>query len=116
MKDMKIYDVLAIQESSFDILMKDEHPVYQGHFPGQPITPGVLTLQMIRDCVNLLLDKQLHYTGIKNCRFVAMVRSGDKLRLNIQTEVAGEAIVVKAILSGADSDDDVRVQLDAEMQ
>lgn len=116
MKDMKIYDVLAIHESSFEIQMKDAHPVYQGHFPGQPITPGVLTLQMIRDCVILLLDKQLHYTGIKNCRFVAMVRPGDKLRLNVQTETAGDSVVVKAVLIGADSDEDVRVQLDAEMQ
>ena len=116
MNDMKIYDVLAIQESSFDILMKDEHPVYQGHFPGQPITPGVMTLQMIRDCVILLLDKQLHYTGIKNCRFVAMVRPGDKLRLNLQTEVAGDSVVVKAVLAGADSEEDIRLQVDAELQ
>ncbi len=116
MNNNKLYDVLAQDGSSFLLKMKDEHVVYPGHFPGQPITPGVLTMQMVRDCVNLLLDRQLHYTTVKNCRFVAMVRPGDKLRLNLQTEVTGDSVVVKAVLAGADSEEDIRLQVDAELQ
>ena len=113
---MMLYDIIDAKGTSFEILMKEEHPVYQGHFPGQPITPGVLTMQMIRDCVGMSLSRQLHYTTIKNCRFVAMVRPGDRLRLNLQPEVTGESVVVKAILSGADNEEDVRVQIEAELQ
>ena len=116
MHDNKLYDVMAQDGSLFLLKMKEDHAVYEGHFPGNPITPGVMTLQMIRDCVKLLLNRNLHYISIKNCRFVAMVRPGNELRLNLQTEVAGDSVVVKAVLAGADSDDDVRVQLEAEMQ
>lgn len=116
MHDNKLYDVMAQDGSSFLLKMKEDHAVYEGHFPGNPITPGVMTLQMIRNCVNLLLNRNLHYNSIKNCRFVAMVRPGNELRLNLQTEVAGDSVVVKAVLAGADSEEDIRLQVDAELQ
>lgn len=116
MNDNKLYDVLAQDGSSFLLKMKDEHVVYQGHFPGQPITPGVLTMQMARDCASVLFNRTLHYTSVKNCRFVAMVRPGDRLRLNLQTEIVGESVVMKAVLSASDNEEDLRLQLEAELQ
>ena len=96
--------------------MNAEHPVYAGHFPGTPITPGVLTMQMIRECTSLITNRNLHFTSIKNCRLAAMVRPGDKLRLKMAISDDNGSMKLKATLTDANNDGDLRLQLDAELQ
>lgn len=111
-----LYDILDESTNQFLLCIKEEHPVYQGHFPGNPITPGVLTLQMVRECLSRHVGRELQFTAIKNCRFVAMIRPGDTLRLDFETETNGQTVHVKATLTGADNSDDLRLSLDAELQ
>lgn len=111
-----LYEILEENECGFFLQMRSEHPVYQGHFPGNPITPGVLTLQMVRECLSHLIGRELRYAAIKNCRFVAMVRPGDTLRLTLQSEKLDDIVKLKASLCGSDNPDDLRLQLDADLQ
>lgn len=111
-----LYDILEENECGYLLKMRNDHPVYQGHFPGNPITPGVLTLQMVRECLSRIVGCELHYSAIKNCRFVAMVRPGDTLRLTLQSEKLDDIVKLKANLCGSDNLEDVRLQLDADLQ
>ncbi|MBO4588134.1 MAG: hypothetical protein J5711_04440 [Bacteroidales bacterium] len=115
---MQIKDTLYKIESQhdggrFDILMLDGHPVYEGHFPGQPITPGVLTLAMVRECASILVEKPLSYSTIKNCRFVAMVKPGEHLRLNLELFATDCGYQINANIT--DHDDGLRLQLEGEL-
>lgn len=116
MSDNKLYEITANNGTEFNITMLADHCVYQGHFPGNPITPGVMTLKMIRECVETLVKKPLRYTSIKNCRYVALVRPNDKLLLSATTEDNNGAIVLKATLAGESDPEDIRLQIDAELQ
>ena len=55
----------------------------QGHFPGNPIVPGVMLCEILAQSVCVLLqsemtdDLQPLYTGLNNVRFRAPVRPGD---------------------------------------
>ena len=49
-----------------------ECDVYEGHFPGRPVCPGVFNLQTIKECVSRELGKPLRITAIKQCRLTAM--------------------------------------------
>lgn len=111
-----LYDILGENECGFLLRMRNEHPVYQGHFPGNPITPGVLTLQMVRECLSHLIGRELRYSAIKNCRFVAMVQPGDTLRLTLQSEKLDDIVKLKASLCGSINPEDMRLQLDADLQ
>ncbi len=69
-----------------------EHPAFAGHFPGNPIVPGVL-----------LLDAALHHLGrahadlgarpcrISNVKFLSVVRAGEDLRLSHDAPQASRA-------------------------
>lgn len=57
----------------------------QGHFPGNPIVPGVILCEILAQsaCV-LLKDQMIHgklpvYTGLNNVKFRAPVRPGDTI-------------------------------------
>jgi 3-hydroxyacyl-[acyl-carrier-protein] dehydratase len=68
-------------------------PFFQGHFPGQPIMPGVLILEAMAQATGLLSFSGMvdaHKTsmyilvGIDKARFRGQVVPGDQLQLNIK--------------------------------
>ena len=106
-----LYTIESQHDGTFEVLMRDEHPVYAGHFPGQAITPGVLTLTMVRECAALSAGHRLKYKAIKNCRFVAMVRPGERLTLNIRLTSTENGEQLTADIT--DHNGNARLQLDA---
>ena len=55
----------------------------QGHFPGNPVVPGVILCEMLAQSVCVLLAEKMKpgvtplYTGLNNVRFKSPVRPGD---------------------------------------
>jgi 3-hydroxyacyl-[acyl-carrier-protein] dehydratase len=63
---------------------------FQGHFPGNPVMPGVLIIEAMAQAGAVLMSKSLDvdvegkaifFTTIDNARFRQPVRPGDTLRL-----------------------------------
>lgn len=67
-------------------------PFFQGHFPGEPIMPGVLIVEALAQlgAIIMLSDEKFegklaYFTGIDNMRFRKQVKPGDQLTL--ETEI-----------------------------
>ena len=60
-------------ETIFHIRLNPDHVIYSGHFPGQPVLPGVCTLQIIKECAQQLANKKLQYMRIPLCKFLRFV-------------------------------------------
>ena len=79
-------------------------PFFQGHFPGEPVMPGVLILEALAQAGGLLIglsrenDPGLFLlASIRQARFRRPVRPGDQLRLEIKgTSVRSVAPRVEA--------------------
>ncbi len=67
-----------------------QDPYYtQGHFPGNPIVPGVILCEIMAQGSVLLFEDQLKgkialYAGMDKVRFKKSVRPGDKVVVNSQ--------------------------------
>ena len=72
-------------------VVRPEEPHFQGHFPGQPIMPGVLIVEALAQAgvvAALSLpenrDKLVLFAGIDGVRFKRQVVPGDTLRLEVE--------------------------------
>ena len=68
-------------------------PFFVGHFPGNPVMPGVLIIEAIAQAGGVLMSKSLnadvsnktiYFTSLENVRFRSPVRPGDVLRMPVE--------------------------------
>ena len=66
-------------------------PFFQGHFPGNPVMPGVLILEAMAQGAAILMKNEDDadvvplFMGIDKARFRRQVVPGDQLRLEVET-------------------------------
>ena len=68
-------------------------PFFQGHFPGNPVMPGVLIIEALAQTGAVLMSKSLDadvkgktifFMSLDNCRFRYPVRPGDVIRMEVE--------------------------------
>jgi UDP-N-acetylglucosamine acyltransferase len=60
---------------------------FQGHFPGEPLLPGVLMIESFAQAVTLLLPQaRVTLRGVDNAKFRKQVVPGDRLRLEVSLQ------------------------------
>lgn len=67
----------------FDVTLLPECSVYEGHFPGMPIAPGVCNIQMIKECVERITGRRLLLESIVQCKFTTMITPQQHRELQI---------------------------------
>jgi len=56
-----------------EINFDEKHNIFKGHFPGNPIVPGVVQVQIIKDLAEKGLQKELLLTKSKNIKFLNFI-------------------------------------------
>ena len=67
-------------------------PFFQGHFPGQPIMPGVLSLEVLCQAGSFLmlnqvddpLKKNMFFTTVESTRFKRPIVPGDQIIIQVE--------------------------------
>jgi len=89
-----LYELVQTDAAGATIRLLPESPVYQGHFPGYPITPGVCLVEI---ALELMGKKRL--VAAKSIKFTNPVLPTETTDLRFNLSGEGEARTVD-ILSG----------------
>ena len=86
------YTINNIEQKSDDafaveVTILPEHQIYEGHFPQQPVVPGVCTLTIIRECIGNILSKEVSFASIKECKYVSALIPQEDLRIMINLTI-----------------------------
>lgn len=60
-------------ELSAHIQLNPDHDIFYGHFPGQPVVPGVCMLQMVKEVLEKALGHQFFLRKASNIKFLTFI-------------------------------------------
>ncbi len=87
-----LYNIIetAKTENGFSakVHLNKDHEIFKGHFPNNPVMPGVCMLQMISELVENFTKKQLFLNKATNVKFMAVINPKINADLNLQIDVA----------------------------
>ena len=88
----KYYKVLRARENGegkavYHVAILPDCNVYEGHFPGKPVCPGVCNIQTIKECASLLVGKELRIFSIKQCLLTAIATPTVCPEVDVEVEV-----------------------------
>jgi 3-hydroxyacyl-[acyl-carrier-protein] dehydratase len=63
------------------------HRIFNGHFPGNPVVPGVCQIQMIREIVEKGWGKSGRLVSADNVKFLSMITPGEHPVLQVECRV-----------------------------
>ncbi len=64
---------ISEKEISVVIELNQTHPIYSGHFPDQPIVPGVCQIQIVKELLEDLMGQKLKMITGDNIKFMGMI-------------------------------------------
>lgn len=90
----KVVDIVVGEKATGLKAVSLNDPVFQGHFPGDPIFPGVLIVEAMAQTAAVLalisephqgsVRPSIYFMTVEQAKFRHPVRPGDLMRLNVQ--------------------------------
>jgi 3-hydroxymyristoyl/3-hydroxydecanoyl-(acyl carrier protein) dehydratase len=81
---MQWYSMMNLRQSNADEITADirippDSPWFNGHFPGEPILPGVAQLGIVFDMISRARNQKLTISSVRRIRFKQIIRPHDRL-------------------------------------
>ncbi len=92
------------REYTFGILLNKTHRIYHGHFPQQPVVPGVCMMLMVRELVEIAMERNLMFKEVSNIKFLSLVDPAvnNELMIKLTIDSIEGGYNVKASIESAD--------------
>ncbi|MES2774195.1 MAG: 3-hydroxyacyl-ACP dehydratase [Bacteroidota bacterium] len=88
-------------DTKAELVIDPAHKIFEGHFPGQPVVPGVCMMQMVKEVLEQVTGKQTNLTKAHEMKFLAVIDPtiNNTIQLTLKyTEEADNAFTVTATL------------------
>lgn len=88
-KELYRIDSLEKQEKNVKatVLLNPSHEVFSGHFPGNPILPGVFIIQILKDIMEEAAGKELMLSRADSIKYLSFVIPETNTRILFDTIV-----------------------------
>lgn len=86
------YKVLSEEKTTdskytITILVNEKHEVFKGHFPGNPIMPGVCMIQIIKELTEKITQSTLMIQTLSNVKFMALINPEATPELRMELDI-----------------------------
>jgi 3-hydroxyacyl-[acyl-carrier-protein] dehydratase len=83
------------------LVIDRDHAILKGHFPGQPVVPGVCMMQIIRELVERQEGKKLRIAEADQMKFLSIIdpTQNNRVEANISVHEKESALAVTASLA-----------------
>ena len=85
-------------EFSCRVVFNDAHAIFKGHFPGQPVVPGVCMIEMARELLQAQTGKRLMLHDARNVKFLQFITPAMQPLAHITWTESGAILNLTAVL------------------
>ena len=100
----ELYEIATFSHEESEVVatlkLNKDHHIFDGHFPGHPVLPGVCLIQMVKELTEKALEKKLVLSVASNVKFMAIINpeKNDSINFNLNlSEVDGEVKVKNSV-------------------
>lgn len=96
----ELYTIVGINDKVARIRLLPECAIYQGHFPGNPVTPGVCQVGIVEELAGMICGFRLHLKEVKLLKYTDILRpSQEDIEVNFdKLEEEGDVVMTKGTL------------------
>lgn len=101
----EMFTIIGGDEDHVRIKLNPLHTIYQAHFPGTPITPGVCIVQIIGELLGERIGRQVVLSRITNLKFNSTISPVDDPVVEVnftQVEPSEAACTVKGTITAGE--------------
>ncbi|ASK30934.1 3-hydroxyacyl-ACP dehydratase [Chryseobacterium sp. T16E-39] len=70
-----------------NISLNKDHEIFKGHFPGNPVTPGVCMMQIVKELTEEFTGSKLFLQSASNVKFMAIINPFETPDLIVQLDI-----------------------------
>lgn len=112
-KDFYTVESLAVEEGKLQaiIVLNKEHSIFKGHFPGNPVMPGVCSMQIIKELTQHHLACRLQLTSSSNVKFMSLINPEKSNVLRFENEISEDETGIVKVKNTTYFQEDVALKL-----
>ena len=84
MHDLDVQELVVLPDAiTGRVAIPDDHPAFDGHFPGRPILPGVAQLDLVLGLLDRALNAPVTLRRVRRMKFSSTVTPGATLAFRL---------------------------------
>jgi 3-hydroxyacyl-[acyl-carrier-protein] dehydratase len=98
MNDFYTIEHIKREPNSFSckVAFNSHHDIFKGHFPGQPVVPGVCMMEMVKELLEQQVDKFLWMRNAAQVKFLQLITPDEQPVINVSWNEDGDNYNVNA--------------------
>ncbi len=98
------YNIESIEEGEGEVIghitLNPNHELFKGHFPEQPVVPGVMQLQIIKEILEEVQNRRLTIRKIKQIKYLTPIIPTQFPRLSFEMRIKNTLIIGFKVIHG----------------
>jgi 3-hydroxyacyl-[acyl-carrier-protein] dehydratase len=85
------------------IAINGHHKIFEGHFPGKPVVPGVCMMQIILEIMEAIAGKPMHLTEADSIKFLTVMSPKENKEIDVMINYnaeQGQFLINASLFSG----------------
>lgn len=90
------------QNCEYRIKLNPAHEIFKGHFPGQPVTPGVVLIQMTTELTQNAIEQNVKLKQVINSKFLNVMNPEKNPEVTFKISITKDGQLYKVVTSADD--------------
>lgn len=92
-----VHDLQSAPDSlTCQLSFNEQHPIFDGHFPQQPVVPGVCMIQIVKELLQEQLQQEVLLRQTGQVKFLQLITPDVRPQVTISWKPSTEGYIVNA--------------------